>query len=148
VQPPASDPRAVSDQVPSPATQLLQVLTPLRSAGGVHQLVLALDPPGLGTVRAEVVVAGTALSVHLVADTAEGHQALAEALPHLEGEMAGAAHQVSVSLAHGGQRQSSPWPETARRGEAGAPGSSDSPDQGAPAGPLRPSPTSTIDLRL
>lgn len=139
---------AVPDQAATTARQLLQVLTPMRSGDGIHEIVLALSPEGLGTVRAEVVMTGTALSVHLVADTAEGHQALAEALPHLEQEMAGAARQVSVSLAQGDQHSSSPWSGNSSRRASGSADLGERQDA-EPAAPLAHAHrASTIDLRL
>lgn len=136
------------DQAATTARQLLQVLTPMRSGDGIHEIVLALSPEGLGTVRAELMMSGTGLSVHLVADTAEGHQALVDVLPHLEQEMAGAGRQVSVSLAHGDQHSSSPWSGKSNHRALGRSDLGDRQDREPVASLAHACRTSTIDLRL
>ncbi|MDA8268264.1 MAG: flagellar hook-length control protein FliK [Actinomycetota bacterium] len=88
----------------------MTVVAPLRgSADGTYQVSLALHPEGLGTVQATVTVAGTALAVHLAADTPEAHRALAASLPQLQEHLASDGGQVSVTLQQGGDPNPRGW---------------------------------------
>ncbi len=108
--------------VPSPAAQVVTVVTPLRAtADGTYQLSLALHPEGLGTVQATVTVAGASLAVHLATDNPEAHQALSATLPQLRDQLAAGGGQVSVSLRQGGDPSPRGWarPDRQRRGGPG-----------------------------
>lgn len=132
----------------SPASQVVQVVTPLQSVDGVHHLVLALSPEGLGTVQASVTVSGNVVAVHLTVDNPAAHQALADSLAQLQHDMGSNGSQVTVSLSQGGDRNGSPdaW-QTRQRGQGGTgredPGSVDTAVMSDRTGA-----ESRVDLRL
>jgi flagellar hook-length control protein FliK len=82
---------------------LVSVLTPLRaSADGVHQVTLALEPEGLGSVRATVTVGNDHIAVQLTTDNPDGHEALRQSLPQLRQLLQGEnATGATVTLSDG-----------------------------------------------
>ncbi|HYA69641.1 MAG TPA: flagellar hook-length control protein FliK [Acidimicrobiales bacterium] len=79
------------------------MLAPLRaSPDGVHQITLALEPEGLGSVRATVTVGNDHVAVQLSADNADGREALRQSLPQLRQSLQGdSAASTTVTLSHG-----------------------------------------------
>lgn len=87
----------------SPAQQLVNVLAPLRtSANGAHEITLALQPEGLGTVRATMTVGPQEIRVQLTTDSAPAHQALREALAQLHQELGSGGARTTIWLNDGG----------------------------------------------
>lgn len=132
----------------SPASQVVQVVTPLQSVDGVHHLVLALSPEGLGTVQASVTVSGNAVAVHLTVDNPAAHQALADSLSQLQHDMGSNGSQVSVSLSQGGDRNGSPDAWQARQRGQGGTGRDDPGSVDTAAISDRAGAASLVDLRL
>jgi flagellar hook-length control protein FliK len=94
----APAPAPATGTAPPPAEQLVSVLSPLRVLGGTHQVTLALNPEGLGTVRATVTMGDQHLVVQLVADSPDGHEALRQALPQLRTLLHTGSGTTSVTL--------------------------------------------------
>lgn len=135
----------------------MAVLAPVRLvAGGSHQITVALQPEGLGTVRATVTVNGSDVQVHLATDNAETRQVLAQSLPDLRQQLSldGGRAVVVLQLGTG----SSPGGDHAGTGTGTGPGAGSSttgtPDDqeptASPASTGHPNGTSAqlVDLRL
>ena len=133
---------------PDAGEQLVAVLDPLRSGpDGIHEVTLALQPEGLGTVKATVSVSPQEVVVHLSADTSHGEEAIRQALPDLREHLGqGQDHPATVLLSDGGQE---------RRGGDSATSPTTQPD--GTASPSRAVPGATsgtddgerlVDLRL
>lgn len=127
---------------------MVSVVTPLQVTDGVHQLVLALTPSGLGVVQASLTVAGAAVSVHLSVDSPAAHQALADALPHLKQELAAGGQEVTVSLGFGGDRQASQWAPKPGFGGSNLPSESEAATAATASSVAAPGSVSQVDLRL
>jgi flagellar hook-length control protein FliK len=141
---------AATPAAPSPAGQLVTILAPLRAAAdGTHQLTVVLQPEGLGTVRATVTVAGTAIAVHLVADSAAGHAALSQSLGDLRAQLGQDGGAVSLSLTSDHQAPGREQTDQPHRRQAAA-GADETPDSTpiravhVPVGHAR----GLVDLRL
>ena len=79
--------------------QVVQVVAPLRTGpDGTYSLTLQLEPQGLGRVVAHVEVAGAQVSVHLTAETAEGHSALSAGMDRLAQSLSRPGSPASVNL--------------------------------------------------
>jgi flagellar hook-length control protein FliK len=125
---------------PDAGEQLVAVLDPLRSGpDGVHEVTLALQPEGLGTVKATVSVGPQEVVVHLSADTSHGEEAIRQALPDLREHLGqGQDHPATVLLSDGGHERrggDGPGsPATARDASAatvrGVPGATSGTDDG------------------
>ncbi|HTS14439.1 MAG TPA: flagellar hook-length control protein FliK [Candidatus Sulfotelmatobacter sp.] len=132
----------------APAQQLVSVLAPLRMLGGSHQVTLALNPEGLGTVRATVTMGDQHLVVQLVVDNPNGHEALRQSLPQLRTLLDTGSGTTSGTLAdagglgagqdHGGQQPTA----------SVAPGSADPEDDAAAAPILSAIPATILSRRL
>ncbi|HXW34328.1 MAG TPA: flagellar hook-length control protein FliK [Acidimicrobiales bacterium] len=92
-------------QIPNPNEQLVTALSPLKSAAdGVHEITLAMQPEGLGTVKATVVVSPDELVVRLTADSQLGHDALQQGLGDLRQQLADhTGQQATVYLTGDGR---------------------------------------------
>jgi flagellar hook-length control protein FliK len=98
-----------------PAEQIVQVVAPLRTAkDGDYTLSLQLHPADLGPVTVRVDVHQGVLSVHMVADHAQGHDALNQSLNDLRSQLEaggvrtgdiGLGTRSSLSQQGGGQQQ-------------------------------------------
>ena len=98
----ASVPQSASTSLPGVASQLLTVLTPLRTtAGGTQSITIALHPEGLGDVRATMAINDGQLVLRLSASTPEGSAALRAALPELHNGFDSAAQAPRIVLSDG-----------------------------------------------
>jgi flagellar hook-length control protein FliK len=78
---------------------VVTVLAPLRSsAEGVHEVTLALQPEGLGTVRATMTVGPQEIRVRLSADSESAQQTLRESLPQLHQELGSGGARTTIWL--------------------------------------------------
>ncbi|HET9078177.1 MAG TPA: flagellar hook-length control protein FliK [Acidimicrobiales bacterium] len=149
----APAPAAPLPPPPTPAAQLVNILGPLRSAMGAHQISLRLHPDDLGTVDATVMVRGDHIVVELAAANPAGRQALTAALPDLRQQLEAGGQQATVWMsgngtggAPGGGHPGPGFLSTAAGGPA--------PGETVDAGPV-PSPApaatrsvSSVDIRL
>lgn len=87
----------------------------LLDANGTYTVTLAMHPSELGHVQAVMSLNGTELHVALNAQSATGHQALANALENLKSELSQGGMNVNVSLRDpsSDQRQESATPSRA-----------------------------------
>jgi flagellar hook-length control protein FliK len=106
-------------EAPPVAEQLASVIAPLKTGeDGSHQLMLALHPKELGTVRIQVQVHKDEVTVHLHADSAETVETLRESLSDLRTELetsglhagsldvqTGDAEQFTRQFQHSGRSQ-------------------------------------------
>ena len=80
----------------------MTILTPLRSsADGTHEVTVALEPEGLGTVKATITVNADQVVVQLGADNDQARDALRQALPLLRHELGGDGSSATVVLSDG-----------------------------------------------
>jgi flagellar hook-length control protein FliK len=106
---------------PTPAQQVVTVLTPLRSsADGTHEVTIGLEPDGLGTVKATITVSSGEIMVRLGTDNAETRDALRQALPQLEHELGGDGSTATVMLSDGHHQGRRTLPESAGGRAAGS----------------------------
>jgi flagellar hook-length control protein FliK len=90
-------------QPPTPAQQIVTVLAPLRSSpDGTHQVTIGLQPDGLGNVKATVTVSAEQVVVQLAADNDHARDALRQALPLLQHELAGDGSSATVLMSNEG----------------------------------------------
>jgi hypothetical protein len=114
--------------------QVVQVIAPLRtSADGTYSLTLQLEPQGLGRVVAHLEVAGGQVSLHLSAETAEGHSALSDGMDRLAQSLSRPGSPANVHLrswAGGGGAPGQGWsgPAPDQRGMRSSPWSMTGPD--------------------
>jgi hypothetical protein len=88
--------------LPGVASQLLSVLSPLRSSVvGTQVLSVVLHPEHLGDVRATVASNGDQVVIRLVASTSQGSAALRAALPDLREHLGDSSARTVVFLADG-----------------------------------------------
>ena len=102
--PPAapSAPGGSGPQAPTPAQQVVTVLTPLRSSeDGTHEVTIGLEPEGLGTVKATITVNAEQVVVQFGADNDQAREALRQALPLLRHELGGDGSSATVVLSDG-----------------------------------------------
>lgn|GEM_PF-3471490 len=140
----------------TPGQQLVRVLVPLRSGpDGVHQLTVGLQPEGLGTVRATVVVADGALTVRLSTADAAARQALQHAMDDLRRHLGDGQRPATVVLAggDGGTRRepggASATPRHRHGSRATAPSTTQVPARGGSWPPRAAAPgRQLIDLHL
>ncbi|HET6810694.1 MAG TPA: flagellar hook-length control protein FliK [Acidimicrobiales bacterium] len=137
--------------------QVVQVVAPLRAGpDGAYSLTLRLEPQGLGQVVAHVEVAGGQVSVHLTAETAEGHSALSAGMDQLAQSLSRPGSPASVHLrswAGGGgapgQGGGGPAPDHQARRSFVAPGSGIDGSPDPDPTPLRPlDPDRLVDVQL
>ncbi len=105
-----SVPAPPSSPTPPPTSQqVVDLVGPLRSSMGTHQISLRLAPEGLGTVDATVLVRSGHVVVELSADSPAARQALSAALPDLRNQLSSGGQQASVFMsdANGGQGRGS-----------------------------------------
>lgn len=110
-------------------------------------MTVALDPEGLGTVRATVTVNGGDVTVHLTAETPEGHQALARNLADLQQQLERDGGRASVSL----QSESGGQGSGGGASTAGGGGGGQDDDEPAEQGAVTPPGAGAgrlVDLRL
>ena len=105
---PASSPSAPAAAPPapppSPTQQIVTVLAPLRSsADGTHEVTIALQPDGLGNVKATVTVNAEQVVVQLSADNDQARDALRQALPLLRHELGGDGSAATVLMSNDGR---------------------------------------------
>jgi hypothetical protein len=145
-----------AERIPGVASQLVSVVSPLRSGvDGTQTLTVALHPADLGDVRVTVTTTDQNVVVRMSAASDAGRDALRQNLPQLQQQLSSDGQQATVVLADaGGQdshRQSGPLeapePATFSDGSGGAdPSAGDvAPGQsgrGDPAG------SRLLDLRL
>ncbi len=112
--PPTVLPNAAPAAVPAPvAEQIVRVLTPLHESNdGSYTLSLQLHPAELGPVTIRVDVSQGVLSVHLLADHLQGHEALNQSLHALRAQLEASGVQTgdiqlgtAPSLMHQHDRQ-------------------------------------------
>ncbi len=90
--------------LPGVASQLVSVLAPLRpTPAGGHTVTIALEPAGLGEVRATIVSGPNDLVVRLAAATVDGERAVRAALPELQANLTSGGEHATVVLADTGQ---------------------------------------------
>jgi flagellar hook-length control protein FliK len=144
-------PATSASQPSTPAQQIVTVLTPLRSTeDGTHEVTIALEPEGLGTVKATITVNAQQVVVQLGADNDQAREALRQALPLLRHELGGGS-SATVVLSDGrsqGQRPHAQGPSAS----SGAPGTdgTDTDAEDAAVGPMTASASRSghIDLHL
>jgi flagellar hook-length control protein FliK len=92
--------QAAQAAVTPPADQIVQVVAPLRTAkDGDYTLSLQLHPAELGPVTVRVDVHQGVLSVHMMADNAQGHDALNQSLNDLRSQLeAGGVRTGDIGL--------------------------------------------------
>lgn len=95
----APTPSSQSNQLPGVASQIVSVLSPLRTAPtGTQTVTIVLHPAELGDVRATVIVNNDQVTVRLVASTPEGTSALRSALPDLRSGLSADGQRSTVVL--------------------------------------------------
>jgi flagellar hook-length control protein FliK len=137
----------------SPVDQVVRALGPLRTlASGSRSVTLALEPDGLGTVRATVVAGAGTLSVTLQAATPQGYEALRQGLGQLHHELGNLASQVQIDLRQDGQGGGSQNQQAPGRNPGGSattkPVTPALPSEVTSAGPSSPMGGRLVDLRL
>ncbi|MCK4177621.1 flagellar hook-length control protein FliK [Aciditerrimonas ferrireducens] len=137
----------------SPADQVVRALGPLRTlASGSRSVTLALEPDGLGTVRATVVAGAGTLSVTLQAASPQGYEALRQGLGQLHHELGTLASKVQIDLRQEGQGSGSGSQQAPGRGP-GSPATTkpvtpELPPEVTGTGPSSPMGGRLVDLRL
>jgi hypothetical protein len=137
----------------SPADQVVRALGPLRTlASGNRSVTLALEPDGLGTVRATVVAGSGTLSVTLQAATPQGYAALQQGLGQLHHELGNLASKVQIDLRQEGQGGGSQNQQAPGRNPGGSattkPVTPELSSEVTSAGPSSPMGGRLVDLRL
>ncbi|MDA8311678.1 MAG: flagellar hook-length control protein FliK [Actinomycetota bacterium] len=124
--------------MPGVAAQLVRVISvPRVTAEGTYTVQVVLHPVELGEVSARITARESGLSVHLVAASDLGTEALQRALPELRTALSAFGTKTTVTLgtrrAHGTGRSSS-WPTGDGTG-AGTRGGGAQPRRGSGLGP-------------
>jgi flagellar hook-length control protein FliK len=148
---------AGQSQLPGVASQLVSVLSPLRTGpGGTQSVTVLLHPAELGDVRATVTVSGDQVTVRLLASTTEGASALRSALPDLHSGLSQDGQRSTVLLGDPGAGDATTSKGETDGGatyESATPGTAPAPLDTAPvAASAHPIATATVhrllDIRL
>lgn len=154
---PATTSTAGQSQLPGVASQLVSVLSPLRTGpGGTQSVTVLLHPAELGDVRATVTVSGDQVTVRLLASTTEGASALRSALPDLHSGLSQDGQRSTVLLGDPGAGDATTSKGETDGGatyESATPGTAPAPLDTAPvAASAHPIATATVhrllDIRL
>jgi flagellar hook-length control protein FliK len=88
-----------ANQLPGVASQLLTILSPLRSSpNGSHTLTVALQPDGLGEVKAQVTSVANQLVIRLTTESSAAETVVRNVLPELRNNLSEFGQQTTVLL--------------------------------------------------
>ncbi|HTZ10480.1 MAG TPA: flagellar hook-length control protein FliK [Acidimicrobiales bacterium] len=151
--PPAAAPPApalTAPPAPPAPQQVVTVLSPLRTTGdGTHEVTIALEPEGMGTVKATITVNAQQVTVQLGVDSDEARDALRQALPQLRHELGTDGSSATVLLSDGRQSSAQPHARPPAGGPAGADDEETDPDVPTPVTtPAATASPGLVDLHL